>query len=161
MPSTPLIRRAALVVALAIALWILIAYPDWVGIPVACVVIVLLALLTYVQADRDRLLRSNEVLRDQLDRAEADATTHAGIATRSIALAADLTNQLEKAHNETKVAQSKQYAAEIHLNALRINTSGTGTVVVESPNGQATLAAAEPTPVEYADVRPQQSWWQQ
>lgn len=160
MPSTPLIRRAALVVALAIALWILIAYPDWVGIPVACVVIVLLALLTYVQADRDRLLRSNKVLRDQLDRAEQDATTHAGIAARSITMAADLTDQLEKAHNEAKAAHTRQIAAEVKLEGLR--NAATGTVVIEHhPSGQATLAADEPTPVEYASVRPQQSWWQQ
>ncbi|MCA0332279.1 MAG: hypothetical protein LCI03_20635 [Actinobacteria bacterium] len=111
-------RRIALLAVLVLAFWILLAFPEWVGVPVAVVVIVLLSLLGYVLRDRDRLADQLDAAETRRVQAERDATLHAGVAAAAIRRAGDLADQLEK-------------------------------------------ATGEPTPLEYAEVRRTQSWWQE
>lgn len=93
-------RRIALLAVLVLAFWILLAFPEWVGVPVAVVVIVLLSLLGYVLRDRDRLADQLDAAETRRVQAERDATLHAGVAAAAIRQAGDLAEQLEKATGE-------------------------------------------------------------
>jgi hypothetical protein len=125
-------RRLALVAAFVLAFWIVLAFPDLVGIPVAIVVTILIGLVLYVQADRDRLARSNAVLAKQFDRADAEATRWAGRHTNVLLLADQRLEEIEKLTAERteltadvvflseqlKSAQAKQFAAEARVHDL-------------------------------------------
>lgn len=111
-------RRLALIAAFGLAFWILLAFPDLVGIPVAIVVVILIGLVLYVQADRDRLARSNAVLAKQFDRADAEATRWTGRHTNVLILADQRLEEIEKLTAALEASKSAYQGAEDEVERL-------------------------------------------
>lgn len=110
-------RRGALLAVLVLAFWILLAFPEWVGVPVAVIVIVLLSVLGYVLRDRDRLADQLDAAETRRARAEADAVRCAGIAEAERRAREGADAQVRRLTEEVNSAQAKQFAAEAKLQA--------------------------------------------